>query len=59
MQIISVLTSNDATKHSLLKENQGREFEIKDLGCLRQLIMFDTARYRKTYSKSQKKYVFT
>ncbi|TYK24437.1 reverse transcriptase [Cucumis melo var. makuwa] len=51
-----VLTGDDQTKISLLKQRMGDEFEIKDLGNLKYFLRMEVARSKEGISVSQRKY---
>ncbi|TYJ98264.1 Retrovirus-related Pol polyprotein from transposon TNT 1-94 [Cucumis melo var. makuwa] len=51
-----VLTGDDQTEISLLKQRMGDEFEIKDLGNLKYFLGMEVARSKEGISVSQRKY---
>ncbi|KAL0556045.1 hypothetical protein IC582_004550 [Cucumis melo] len=51
-----VLTGDDQTKISLLKQRMGDEFEIKDLGNLKYFLRMEVAGSKEGISVSQRKY---
>ncbi|KAA0057585.1 Beta-galactosidase [Cucumis melo var. makuwa] len=51
-----VLTEDDQTEISLLKQRMGNEFEIKDLGNLKYFLGMEVARSKEGISVSQRKY---
>ncbi|KAL4020683.1 hypothetical protein IC575_019464 [Cucumis melo] len=51
-----VLTGDDQTEISQLKQRMGDEFEIKDLGNLKYFLRMEVARSKESISVSQRKY---
>ena len=52
-----VLTGDDAEEMQVLKEYLAKEFEIKDLGCLKYFLGIEVARSKQGIFISQRKYV--